>query len=199
MACIPRHCLDEHIKVQATITANLARAAAAIASVAEVNKNIPRQKLHLDFGLEDEVNRALQLALKNEGYSNIYALDFFKAIKGLDGQDEYSFGGVVEATKEGSNCLFVGKTKQLLEGQDVQDAEANRQKLVDRLLGVKTSQSQVGATPYNSQTKQLQEYTDTVWLYVGGRQVLPRAIEKAKGVKCAIVQPSGAGMQMTRF
>jgi len=96
--------------------------------------------------------------------------------------------------------LFVGKTMQYLEGHDVQDAEANRQKLADRLLGVKTSQSQVGARSYNSHTKQLQEYTDfTVRLYVGGRQVLPGAIEKAKAVKCAIVQPSGAGMQMTRF
>lgn len=96
--------------------------------------------------------------------------------------------------------MFVGKTMQYLEGHDVQDAEANRQKLADRLLGVKTSQSQVGARSYNSHTKQLQEYTDfTVRLYLGGRQVLPGAIEKAKAVKCAIVQPSGAGMQMTRF
>ena len=83
MACIPQHSLDEHIKVQATITANLAQAAAAIASVAEMNTNIPRRKLHLEFGLEDEVNRAVQLALTDEGCTDIYALDFFKAIKGL--------------------------------------------------------------------------------------------------------------------
>ncbi len=48
-----------------------------------MNKNTPRRKLQVEFGLEDEVNRAVKLALTDEGCTDIYALDFFKAIKGL--------------------------------------------------------------------------------------------------------------------
>ena len=201
MASTPRHSLVGQIMVnQAITTANIAKATAAIASVAKENKNTHGWKLHVGFGLEDEVNKAVQLALTDEGYTNINALDFFKAIKGLDGKDEYNFDGVFEAIKEDDNYLFVGETKQYLEGHIVLDAEADRQKLADCLLGVRMSQSQVGARSYNSQTKQLQEYTGfTVLLYVRGCRVLPGTIENAKRVKCVIVQPSGAGMQMTIF
>ena len=107
MACTSRHSVDEHIKVQATITANLARAAAAIASVAEMNNHIPRQKLHLESDLEDEVNRAVQLALTDKGCTDIYALDFFKAIKGIDKNNEYFFDGVFEASRKANIvCLW---------------------------------------------------------------------------------------------
>lgn len=90
-------------------------------------------------------NIAFQSALTDKGYTHINALDFFKITKGIDAKDEYSFDGVFKATRQGDNYLFVGKNKQCLEGGDVQVAEANRQKLIDRLLGVRTHQSQVGA------------------------------------------------------
>ena len=125
MASTPRHSLVGQIMVnQAITTANIAKATAAIASVAKENKNTHGWKLHVGFGLEDEVNKAVQLALTDEGYTNINALDFFKAIKGLDGKDEYNFDGVFEAIKEDDNYLFVGETKQYLEGHGVLDAEA---------------------------------------------------------------------------
>lgn len=65
--------------------------------------------------------------------------------------------------------MSVGKTKRYLEGHDIRDAEADRQKLADHMLGVRAivaSQSQMGARSYNSQTNGLQEYTrfDCMWV-----------------------------------
>lgn len=104
----------------------------------------------------------------------------------------------MEATKSEQQYLYVGQTRQSLEGQDVRDAEANRQKLCQRLLDVRVNKSREGARSYNSQTRQLEEYKDsTILLYVGGRRVLPSAVKQAKEVECALVQPSEGRMQKT--
>ena len=144
MAPTVQHSHVEQMRINQAITcANLAQASAAIAAVADESKKTHMWRQHVDFGLEDEVNKAMQTALEATGYTNVEVLEFFKAIKGLDGKDEYSFDRVLEATKGEESCLFVGETKQYLEGDDVRDAEADRRKLQDRLVGVQLDQSKI--------------------------------------------------------
>lgn len=197
MASTIQHSLMEQMRVdQAVTTANLVKASQALAAIESLNMRVRRH--HVEFGLEDELKNAMQTELQAAGYINVEALEFFKAIKDLDGKDEYCFDGVVEATKSEQQYLCVGHTQQSLVAQDVRDAEADRQKLLQRLLDVRTNQSKEGARSYNSQTRQLEEYKDfTVLLYVGGSRVLPSAMKEAKEVKCALLQPSEGRMQMT--
>ena len=165
--------------------------------MAEQNKNVHGWKNNMDFGLEDEVNRAVFSSLVGEQYSNIYELGNMKAIKGTDGKDEYSFDGVFEATKDDTKYLFVGEVKQCLEAHDVRDAEARRVKLCKRLQDVKLGCCPSGARPYNSQTRQFLEYADfQVVLYVAGGCILPAAFTEAKAVGCAVVQPHGGRFRM---
>ena len=184
----------EQMKVdQAVTTANLSKAFQALESI-----NTHNRRHQVDFGLQDEVENAVETELEAAGYINVETLVFFKAVKGLDGKVDYFFDRVVEATKSEQQYLYVGQTHQSMEGQDIQDAEADRQKLCQRLLDVRMNQRKEGARSYDSQTRQLEHYKDfTILLYVGGNRVLPSAVKKAKEFKCALLQPSEGRMQMT--
>lgn len=98
----------------------------------------------------------------------------------------------MEATKSEQQYLYIGQTHKSLDGQDVRDAEADRQKLCQRPLDVRIIKSKAAATSHNSQTRQLEEYKDfTILLNVGGSRVLPSAVKEAKEIKYALLQPGG--------
>eukprot|EP00955_Chlamydomonas_euryale_P071313 361032-Chlamydomonas_euryale.AAC.2 len=172
-------------------TANLDKAVATMAELVEEAKAARRRRKHVEFGLEEGVNRALMAALQDKGYSDVVDAGF-KAIKGVNGRDEYSFDGMFIATRNNADLLFVGEVKQYLEGHDVRDAEADRCKLVSRLEGIEAGTSPTGHKLYDAQSSFLHKLQDAkVVLYVGGATVLPDVRAKAAEVHCLLVQPSG--------
>eukprot|EP00955_Chlamydomonas_euryale_P111177 366046-Chlamydomonas_euryale.AAC.1 len=160
-------------------TANLDKAVATMAELVEEAKAARRRRKHVEFGLEEGVNRALMAALQDKGYSDVVDAGF-KAIKGVNGRDEYSFDGMFIATRNNADLLFVGEVKQYLEGHDVRDAEADRCKLVSRLEGIEAGTSPTGHKLYDAQSSFLHKLQDAkVVLYVGGATVLPDVRAKA--------------------
>lgn len=193
---VAQHAMEQMMLTQALTAANLDKAAATMAELVEDTKEARRRRKHVDFGLEEEVNRALMAALQGKGYSDVVDVGF-KAIKGVDGTDEYCFDGMFIATRDNADFLFLGKVRQYLEGHDVRDAEADRRKLVSRLEGVKAGTSPTGHRVYDAQGLFLQKLQDAeVVLYVGGATVLPDAYAKAAEVHCLLVQPSGGRYQV---
>lgn len=167
-----------------------------MAELVKNTKEARRRRKHVHFGLKEEVNRALMAALQGKGYSDVVDVGF-KAIKGIDGTDEYCFDGMFIATRGNADFLFVGEVRQYLEGHDVRDAEADRRKLVSRLEGVKAGTSPMGHRMYDAQVLFLQKLQDAeVVLCGGGATVLPDAFTKAVEAHCLLVQPSGGRYQV---
>mmetsp|Transcript_26937 Transcript_26937/g.58840 ORF Transcript_26937/g.58840 Transcript_26937/m.58840 type:complete len:212 (+) Transcript_26937:552-1187(+) len=146
-----------------------------------------------DFGVEAEVNHAVETHYMSLGVESVEELPMFKVILGPNGKRAYSFDGVFEVSCGAQKLLVLVECKRRVSKEDVEDSAKKRDQLVQLMHGIRDKTTPPkGRHNYLVQLKFLSEYcAHDVRLCIGGQSFDEDGMEYAIKEGCLVAQPDG--------